>query len=211
MSNTIIPIWTVLFWALLTSVSPASPPAGSISIYGDSTGRGDGAQVRWHTRIADLLARPLEISNASVSRQDMRRLRNMVSNRPASPDAIVVIYDRRNAGEEPDRWMALLAEAMAALPTTRVLIMPQVPISGGREDPVSAAKMATINDLLRRTYPDNSFDAALEQRLLAALSGDETRSDKVHRNDAGQQIEAEFIAGWLIEQGWVEAADDAGL
>lgn len=77
--------------------------------------------------------------------------------------------------------------------------MPQVPVSGGGEDRLTLEVLLAINVLLR----ENTFDAGTEARLLEALSGDETRSDRVHRNDVDQQIEAEFIADWLQQRGVV--------
>ena len=170
-------------------------------IHGDSTGKGDGAQTRWPTRLLAVLGETRAVENLSRSRQDIRRItRGMLALAPH--DGVTILYDRRNAGETPEAYLDYLRQGVAALGSDRFLIMPQVPVSGGGEDRLTLEVLLAINVLLRQTFPDNSLDAATEARLLEALSGDETRSDRIHRNDIGQQIEAEFIAEWLRQRGW---------
>lgn len=193
----------LLLGAILAgSLAPGGMAAPTdLVIHGDSTGRGDGAQTRWPDRLLAVLGETRSIENLSISRQDIRRItRGMLALAPH--DGVTIVYDRRNAGETPEAYLDYLRQGVAALGSDRFLIMPQVPVSGGHEDRLTLEVLLAINVLLRETFPDNTFDAETEARLLEALSGDETRSDRVHRNDVGQQIEAEFIADWLRQRGW---------
>lgn len=188
--------------ALGGSLAPGAMAAPEdLVIHGDSTGRGDGAQTRWPDRLLAVLGETRAVENLSRSRQDIRRIvRGMLALAPH--DGVTIVYDRRNAGETPEAYIDYLKQGVAALGSDRFLILPQVPVSGGHEDRLTLEVLLAINVLLRETFPDNTFDAETEARLLEALSGDETRSDRIHRNDVGQQIEAEFIADWLRQRGW---------
>ena len=194
---------TLLLGAMLGGgFAPGATAAPTdLVIHGDSTGKGDGAQTRWPTRLLAVLGETRAVENLSRSRQDIRRItRGMLALAPH--DGVTILYDRRNAGETPEAYIDYLKQGVAALGSDRFLILPQVPVSGGHEDRLTLEVLLAINVLLREAFPDNSFDAETEARLLEALSGDDTRSDRVHRNDIGQQIEAEFIADWLRQRGW---------
>ncbi|MCR6672732.1 hypothetical protein [Devosia ginsengisoli] len=197
-----MPMALLLGAILASSLAPGSMAAPTdLVIHGDSTGRGDGAQTRWPDRLLAVLGEPRAIENLSVSRQDIRRIvRGMLTLAPH--DGVTILYDRRNAGETPEAYLDYLKQGVAALGSNRFLIMPQVPVSGGGEDRLTLEVLLAINVLLRESFPDNTLDAETEARLLEALRSDETRSDRVHRNDIGQQIEAEFIAAWLKQRGW---------
>jgi hypothetical protein len=105
-------------------------------------------------------------------------------------------------GETADDWIAAIGEAIAHRGNDRFLIMPQVPVSGGGEDGTTLPVLLEINQRIRETWPNNTFDAATEAEFLALLADDATRSDRIHRNDSGQAIEAEFIAAWLSGRAW---------
>ena len=191
----------LLMILLLLCAGPAYAAAGLV-VHGDSTGKGDGAQRRWTARLLEVLGEERSVDNHSRSRNGIDRIVNGMLEAPVPEGSVVIIYDRRNAGETSEAYIERLQQGVAALGTDRFLILPQVPVSGGGEDRLTLAVLMDINERLHAAFPDNIFDAATEARFLAALSGDETRSDRIHRNDAGQQIEAEFIGAWLSERGW---------
>ena len=182
------------------AVSAAEPMR--IAIYGDSTAKGDGAQVQWYKQLGEHLGAEPEIHPAGVSRYGIDKIAMAMRNDAEHRGWTVIVYDRRNAGETVEEWMAALAAGLEGLATDRFLVMPQVPVSGGREDRLTMAVLLGINEALRATYPNNTFGAELEAELLTALAGDSTRSDHIHRNDLGQQIEAKLIGGWLASKGW---------
>lgn len=192
----------IAFTALVLCVQPAVAEPLQIAVYGDSTARGDGAQLRWHQQLGEFLTEEPEVHRAGVNRQSITRLTKGVLADDAHRDWIAIFYDRRNGGETADQWIAAIMEAIDFRGNDRFLIMPQVPVSGGREDGTILPILLEINERIRSTWPDNTFDAATEAQFLALLAEDATRSDHIHRNDAGQAIEAEFIAAWLGEQGW---------
>lgn len=181
----------------------ATPVAalGQITIFGDSTGKGDGALVRWHHRLVDALADGREIENASASRLPMSRILHRMEETP-DLGQLTIIYDRRNAGETVEEYLEHLHEAADLIGHERFLILPQVPVSGGREDGTTLPILLSINGRILEEFADNTFDAGQQQDFLDALSGDQTRSDRIHRNDVGQQIEADFIARWIEEKGY---------
>jgi len=191
----------LLIGLLLAGLGSAHAQTG-IAVYGDSTARGDGAQTEWYDRLQEILPRQRPIHSAGINRNSISGLVKSVEADTEHRDWTVVFYDRRNAGESAEEWMEQIAAAIALLQTDRFLIMPQVPVSGGREDGLTLPVLLEINELVRATYPDNSFDADTEAEFLARLDDDATRADRIHRNDAGQQIEAEFIGAWLNERGW---------
>ncbi|MBJ3784713.1 SGNH/GDSL hydrolase family protein [Devosia sediminis] len=178
-------------------LTAATASAADIVIVGDSTGKGDGAQTSWATRLLEKLDGEYQVENLSRSRNSMAAILKSLETLPGGEERVVILYDRRNAGESVDEYMASLAEAKAKIGDDRLLILPQVPVSGGREDGLTLPVLLGINERLLTEFPENSFDAEVQAAFLEALAGDETRSDRIHRNDVGQEIEAGFIADWL--------------
>lgn len=185
---------------LLAVPAIANDAAGGLVAYGDSTARGVGAKQTWLERLGTAHSR--EVRNAGKDRQGVEAMAQSATDDAEHHAWIAIFYDRRNAGETPDDWIAAVSAAIAARGTDRFLIMPQVPVSGGREDGITLPVLLEINERIRATWPENSFDAATEAEFLAILDSDANRADRIHRNDAGQAIEAEFIGRWLAQKGW---------
>ena len=188
---------------LVAAISIGSSLAASgqsILIFGDSTGKGDGAQRRWQDRMLESLPTGLIVENYSRSRMSIAKILETIKESPTRTSAIVIIYDRRNAGETADSYLADLHEAADLIGHSRFLILPQVPVSGEREDRLTLEILTSINRRLLAEFTANTFDAATQAAYIADLSGDVTRSDHIHRNDVGQQIEADYISRWLLEK-----------
>ncbi len=183
----------------LMATAGAATAAPGLAIFGDSTGKGDGAQIRWHEQIEALLGDGREITNQSRSRSSLTDIREQVEDAGDLEGTTVIIYDRRNAGESVDDYMSNLAAIIDHAESAEVLILPQVPVSGNREDGLTLPILLEINRRLVEDLPEHTFDLETQQAFLSALAGDETRSDRIHRNEQGQKLEAEFIARWLAE------------
>ncbi len=181
----------------VVALSSLPATAQAIAVFGDSTGKGDGAVTRWADRMLEEQPTGLVIENHSRSRFSITSiLKTMEDEQPISAE-FVILYDRRNAGETVDEYLQQLHRAIELAHPAKVLIMPQVPVSGGREDRQTLAILEAINARLLTEFPDNTFDQAWQREFLFALAGDDTRSDHIHRNDKGQAIEASYIAAWL--------------
>jgi hypothetical protein len=185
---------------LLAVPALASDATGGLVAYGDSTAKGVGAKQTWLERLGE--ARSTAVRNAGVDRQGVEAMAQSATDDAEHRTWIAIFYDRRNAGETPDAWIAAVSAAIAARGTDRFLVMPQVPVSGGREDGITLPVLLEINGRIRATWPENAFDAATEAEFLAILDSDANRSDRIHRNDAGQAIEADFVGRWLTQKGW---------
>lgn len=173
-------------------------PARVLAVYGDSTAKGDGATSSWHARLAAVCSPVRAVHNAGVAGQGVGALRDGMAADIRRRDWPCVIYDRRNGGEDATGYLAALAAAVATR-TGRLLILPQVPMTSGE---TGQAVLDAINAGARAAWPDNTFDLADETALLAALSDPGTRTDGLHRNDAGQAIEAAAIKAWFDARGW---------
>lgn len=75
-------------------------------------------------------------------------------------------------------------------------------MADGAEAADVLAVHAEINAGIRARWPGNTFDAAAEAALLSALAPGSTRADGLHRNTAGQAIEAAAVRAWLDAKGW---------
>ncbi len=191
-------------WMAVGSVVAAS--GQDILIFGDSTGKGDGAQRRWHQRMLETLPHDLVIENFSRSRSSIGKILDALEANQSKLSGTVIIYDRRNAGETADSYIAELHRAADLIGHSRFLILPQVPVSGGREDRLTLEILVAINERLLTEFAANTFDAATQSAFIADLAGDKTRSDHIHRNDVGQQIEADYISTWLSRASYREPA-----
>lgn len=184
---------------LSASMAMAAP---DLVVFGDSTGKGDGAQQRWATRLVALLGDGRRVENFSRSRNSIDRIWKSVEEAPDLTAATVLVYDRRNAGETVEAYLARLHAIAERVGHGRLLILPQVPVSGGREDGTTLPVLLAINERILADFPDNTFDAVTRDAFLAALDADATRSDRIHRNDVGQQIEADYIGQWVRQRGF---------
>jgi hypothetical protein len=77
------------------------------------------------------------------------------------------------------------------------LILPQVPCADGSDTPDRLARMAMIDDQVRRRWPDHTFTAAQAAAFVAELGDPATRYDGLHRNARGQAVEARHIGRWI--------------
>lgn len=182
-----------------------STAATSFNVYGDSTANGDGASVaatKWYNLLATSYTPDRAVKGNGVSGQSISDMTTGVLADTKRRGWITVFYDRRNTGETADNYLAQLALATGHLTTGRFLIMPQVPMADGTEDPAYQAVLDDINGRLLVTYPGNTFDATTRDAFLAELAPGSTRSDGLHRNDTGQAIEESYIRTWLDGKGW---------
>lgn len=181
--------------------SLAIDPTQAFAVHGDSTGRGDGATTKWFTTLAGSYSPVRAVFNDAASGQSITTLRDRMQADTRRRDWPTLIYDRRNNGETAADYLAALEAAVSTL-TGRFLILPQVPMSDGAEAADVLAVHAGINGGIRALWPNNTFDAAAEAALLGGLSPGSTRSDGLHRNNAGQAIEAAAVRAWLDAKGW---------
>lgn len=156
---------------------------------------------RWWVMVAaDLGRKPF---NDGVGGQDIRTMRDKMIADQKHRMITTIIYDRRNAGEEPLQYIADLKDAIATLTTDHFLVMPQVPQSHRLpESDEQRAAMAEIDRQVLLLWPRNTFSPEERTAFLAELDADDTRIDGLHRNENGQLIEARYIGGWIKQRGW---------
>lgn len=158
---------------------------------------------RWWVIVARDFSPPRRAFNDGVGGQDIRTMRDKMLADPDHRTVTTVIYDRRNAGEEPARYMADLKDAVATLSTDHFLVMPQVPQSRGLpETDEQLAAMAEIDRQVLALWPNNTFSPQERSAFLVELDADDTRIDGLHRNEKGQLIEASWIGRWLRLRNW---------
>ncbi len=184
-------------------LTPADNPLTSFLVHGDSTAAGTGATVRWFDTLGAGYDPDRLVVNFGVGGQGIATMRAKMVGDQSRAAWTTIIYDRRNVGEDFDAatYLNELTTAVATL-TGRFLIMPQVYLSDGAETAPNQAVMDTINAGIRSTWPGNTFDATLEGTFQTALQPGSTRADGLHRNNAGQAIEAATIRSWLDGKGW---------
>jgi len=203
-----------IFYLLLALSLPVGSQAG-LFVYGDSTAIGARTGIhrvwnaapsidsgRWWQLLGKEMNPPRIVFNHGKGGQGVRELSESIL--PVSlPDAVVIIYDRRNSGETPQEYLGFLEQAIAILGTSRFLIMPQVPQSESfPEEPHQALAMAEIDRQVAMRWPDNVFSPTERLDFLSRLAPDDTRHDGLHRNDKGHRIEASVIGEWLRTRGW---------
>ncbi len=176
-------------------------PTQAFVVHGDSTARGDGATTTWFAALAGGYSPARAIHNDAASGQSVFTLRDRMLADTRRRDWPTIIYDRRNAGETAEDYLAALEAAVTTL-TGRFLILPQVAMADGVDDAGTLAVHAEINAGIRARWPSNTLDAAAEAALLSALEPGSTRSDGLHRNNAGQAIEAAAVRAWMDSHGW---------
>lgn len=176
-------------------------PAQAFVVHGDSTGRGDGAATTWFAALAGGYSPARAVYNDAASGQSVFTLRDRMLADARRRDWPTILYDRRNGGETAAAYLAALETAVSTL-TGRFLILPQVAMADGAEAADVLAIHAEINAGIRARWPWNTFDAAAEAALLSALAPGSTRADGLHRNTAGQAIEAAAVRAWLDAKGW---------
>lgn len=181
--------------------SLAIDPTQAFAIHGDSTARGDGATTTWFAGLAGGYSPPRAVYNDAASGQSVAQLRDRMLADPRRRDWPTIIHDRRNGGETAAAYLAAL-EAAASTLSGRFLILPQVAKADGGDDAGTVAVLADINAGIRARWPGNTLDLTAESALLTALSPGATRSDGLHRNNAGQAIEAAGVRAWLDAKGW---------
>lgn len=196
--------WTgeVRAFALWFGARPlAIEPTQAFAVHGDSTAKGDGATTTWFATLAAGYSPVRAIHNDAASGQSVFTLRDRMLADPRRRDWPAIIYDRRNSGETAADYLAALEAAVTTL-SGRFLILPQVARSDGGDDAGTLAVLEAINIGIRTRWPDNTFDATAEAALLSTLASGSTRSDGLHRNNAGQAIEAAAVRAWLDAKGW---------
>lgn len=181
--------------------SLAIEPTQAFAIHGDSTARGDGAATTWFAALAGGYSPARAIYNDAASGQSVFTLRDRMLADTRRREWPTILYDRRNGGETAAAYLAALEGAASTL-TGRFLILPQVAMADGAEPSDVLAIHAEINAGIRARWPGNTFDAAAEAALLSALAPGSTRADGLHRNNAGQAIEAAAVRAWLDAKGW---------
>ncbi len=179
----------------------AIDPVQAFAIHGDSTGRGDGATTTWFAALAAGYSPVRAVYNDAASGQSVFTLRDRMLADTRRRDWPAILYDRRNTGETAAAYLEALETAVSTL-TGRFLILPQVAMADGAEASDVLAVHADINAGIRARWPGNTLDAAAEAALLDALAPGSTRSDGLHRNNAGQAIEAAAVRAWLDAKGW---------
>lgn len=179
----------------------AIDPTQAFAIHGDSTARGDGAATTWFATLAGGYSPARAVYNDADGGQSVFMLRDRMVADPRRRDWPTIIYDRRNSSETAADYLAALEAAVATL-TGRFLILPQVAMADGAEPAGTLLIHADINAGIRARWPANTFDATAETALLNALAPGSTRSDGLHRNNAGQAIEAAAVRAWLDAKSW---------
>ncbi|WP_454884455.1 hypothetical protein [Sphingomonas oryzagri] len=130
-------------------------------------------------------------------------MRDKMLAQPDPASAVVIIYDRVNTEEQPDRYVLTLQDAIQTIRSNKYLIMPQVPNSSDKTDPFLITKMIVINEAILARWPRHTFGQATRDRFIKALSNPHTRADGIHRNAAGERIEAAYIKQWLNGKHWL--------
>lgn len=111
----------------------------------------------------------------------------------------IVLFDRINTEEAPGAYLATMSQIVARLSGRAMLILPQIAdVPAGPE----TGPMAAVNAALRARWPQSCLSPAEAAGLHAALADPATRADAIHRNPAGQAIEARFIRAWMDRHGW---------
>lgn len=176
-------------------------PAQAFVVHGDSTARGDGATTTWFATLAGGYSPARAVWNDAAGGQSVFTLRDRMLADTRRRDWPAILYDRRNGGETAAAYLAALETAVSTL-SGRFLILPQVAMADGAEPPDALAIHAEINAGIRARWPGNTFEATAEAALLSALAPGSTRADGLHRNNAGQAIEAAAVRAWLDAKGW---------
>lgn len=192
-------------WPTTQSLAPLVDTDKTIAVYGDSTAAGAGASSyakSWYWLLYTSYAPLRSGYQNATGGQAITTLANIVTADTDHRKWTTIFYDRHNTGETADLWMEQIARAVAHLQTPRFLIMPQVAAAEGGDTAAFQAITDEINVRIKATYPNNTFDAALEAQFLAELDPASTRVDGVHRNDIGQAIEKTYIRNWLDGKGW---------
>ncbi len=181
----------------------------TIAIHGDSTAiasRIPYSEKIWNTvplrdptRWFNKLGR--KIHNDGVAGQSILELRDKMLADTEHRANTTIIYDRMNDGETPAMYVDALEKSVATLQTKCVLILPQIPNHRERLDVDSRFVMPLIDAEVRRRFPANTLNEQEQRSLVRELSDPATRADDIHRNAAGQAIEARHIAAWLKRTG----------
>ena len=196
----------------LLALSACQPTKPILAVHGDSTALGTREGLnkiyivapnldgdRWANRIAK--ARAFTIQSTGVGGSPMvdnieRMKRTPYLDRPT------IIYDLINSKEDLDEYVRNIELAVSLLRTDKFLIMPQVPRAEGADKPQQLARLSAVNAAVRARWPEHTFTADETVALTASLYPARTRFDGLHRNSAGQRIEAEHIGRWLDNAEW---------
>src|SRR5690606_13563512 len=107
-------------------------------------------------------------------------------------------------GESAAACIANIKAAVAGLLTGRWLVVPPVDDSPEAETNGSGPAITAMQQQLLADpfFAGHTFGAPAQAAYLAALAGDDTRTDGIHFNDAGQAAQAAYIRELLDTLGW---------
>lgn len=207
-------ICSALFGLSVATVPAIAASHGPIAIHGDSTAQGariggisviwnlfpklDG--IRWWNRLARSYDPPRQVFNDGAGGQTILALREKMEKDFVHRRDLTIIYDRRNAGEDPDFYIATLNAALATLQTRHFLILPQVGWATVKDEDWTVVQ--EINRRIVLKWPSNTFSPREAASFAKALASPSTRIDGLHRNALGQAIEARYIKAWIDARGW---------
>jgi|GEM_PF-3539927 len=176
-------------------------PLRGLAVYGDSTARGDGATVPWASLVAAGHSPPMALHNAGAGGETLAQMAARLIADTSHRGWTAILMDRINGDETAQGWLATMAQAIGTLRTARILIYPQIPRADGSEASGAVRdKIDAINAGIRERWPNNTLPDWTD--LIAALSDPDTRTDGLHRNNAGQALEAAAISAFLAGKGW---------
>lgn len=178
----------------------------SISVFGDSTAIGDRIPypekplnlvpmldpTRWWNQIGR------RVANHGVGGWRLDQTLELIEGGVALTHRIV-LFDRINTEEAPDAYLATMARIVARLSGRAMLILPQI---ANAPPGAETGAMAAVNAELRSRWSQYCLSPVEARGLHAALADPATRADALHRNPAGQAIEARFIRAWMDRHGW---------
>lgn len=185
-----------------------------LMVHGDSTAVGAGQGLakimnlapgldgaRWSNQVANAQSPRRHVYNTGKSGSTIQAA---VDRMRASPRrrAPTIIYDRINLDETLPGYLAGLETVVTLIEGDQWLILPQVPRAAGQENPEILDRMARVDAYVRGRWPDHTFTENETRVFLGELASAHTRLDGLHRNAAGQAIEARHVTAWTRRAGW---------
>ncbi len=181
-------------------------PEMAFVAYGDSTAFGSGstASNQWYNILRLSYTPDRTAITKGIGGETAEQMVSRVTEDTDHRTWTTIFMDRPNTGETSTEWLENVKEAAELLETNRWLVVPPVvnsPSAGGDSSSVAIEEVQAA--LLTDPYfTGHTFETAQQAEYLADLSGDATRSDGVHFNNAGQAIQAEHIRSFSDSAGW---------